>query len=378
MFSVFDLLVLSQIPQIGQNRLRMLVSHFGEPSEVIRASAKEIAAVEGFNKKLASHITHFFRGSDYEEAKRSAERQLSKLNKVEGQLVTFWEKRYPEALKKIYDPPPFLFVHGEFTEQDQYAIAIVGTRTPSSYGVTMAERFSHDIAKYGITIVSGLARGIDTIAHLTALKDKRRTLAVMGSGLDVIYPSENKSLAERIAQHGALISEYEMGAKPDAVNFPRRNRIISGLSLGALIIESDVGGGAMITASTALDQNREVFALPGNINSKRSHGCNTLIKDGRAKLVETVDDIIAELGPKLRPLLKDAVTTERKQPIELTLFEKKLYDILSNDPRHIDTIAEQAACSTADALINLLSLEFKNLVKQLPGKMFIRVDDLNV
>jgi len=378
MFSVFDLLVLSQIPQIGQNRLRMLVSHFGEPTEVIRASAKEIAAVEGFNKKLASHITHFFRSSDYEEAKRFAERQLSKLNKVEGQLVTFWEKRYPEALKKIYDPPPFLFVRGEFTEQDQYAIAIVGTRTPSNYGIAMTERISHEIVKFGITIVSGLARGIDTVGHSAALKDKGRTLAVMGSGLDIIYPPENKSLAERIANHGAVISEYEMGAKPDAVNFPRRNRLISGLSLGTLIIESDVGGGAMITASTALDQNREVFALPGNINSKRSRGCNALIKDGRAKLVETVDDIIVELGPTLRPLLKDVITSERKPPIELSLFEKKLFDILSNEPRHIDAIAEQAACSTADALINLLSLEFKNLVKQLPGKTFIRADDLNI
>jgi DNA processing protein len=374
MFSVFDLLVLSRIPQIGQNRLRVLVSKFGEPAEIIRASAKDIAATEGFNKKLAVHITHFFRSSDYEEAKRSAERQLSKLNKIGGKLITFWEKKYPEPLKRIYDPPPYLFILGEIKDEDRHSIAIVGTRSPSNYGNTITERLSHDISLLGIAIVSGLARGIDTVAHTTAVKCNGRTLAVIGSGLDVIYPSENKNLAERITQNGAIISECEMGAKPDAVNFPRRNRLISGLSLGTIVIESDLGGGAMITASIALDQNREVFAVPGNINSKRSRGCNMLIKDGRAKLVESIDDIIVELKPKLGTLLSGRISQEHKPPVDLSLFEKKIFDLLSIEPRHIDVLSEQSSLTTADVLVNLLSLEFKGLVKQLPGKMFIRIE----
>lgn len=374
MFSVFDLLVLAQIPSIGANRLRALVSHFGDPASVFSKSAKEIAEVEGFSKKLAVHIVQFTRSSKVDEARQYAERQLSRLNKVEGCLITYWDKKYPDLLKKIYDPPPFLFVKGEIIGDDKYAVAIVGTRAPSEYGCLMAERFSQEFTRLGITVVSGLARGIDTIAHSAALKSGGRTLAVVGSGLDVIYPPENRSLFERISEHGAVISEYEMGAKPDAENFPKRNRIISGLSLGTLIVETDIDGGAMITANTALDQNRDVFAVPGLVTNKRSRGCHALIRDGRAKLVEQIDDILDELAPKLRPLLKQAGKGEHEQPIpELTLFEKTIYDVLADESIHIDTIAERAHVSTADALVNLLSLEFKGLVRQLPGKMFVKI-----
>ncbi len=222
---------------------------------------------------------------------------------------------------------------------------------------------------WGLTVVSGLARGIDTAAHTAALKAGGRTLAVIGSGIDVIYPSENKRLAERISHKGAILSEYEMGAKPDAVNFPRRNRIISGLALGTLIVETTETGGAMITASTALDQNREVFAVPGPITENRSRGTNLLIKEGRAKLVEQVDDIVSELQTKLRPRLR---TEEKKIEIPLSLFEKRLFDCLGSGPLHIDAIAAQTGLATSDALVNLLSLEFKGIVKQLPGKMFVR------
>src|ERR1041385_71893 len=366
MFSVFDLLILSQIPNIGSNRLRTLISHFGEPGNVVHATAREIAAVDGFSRKLASQVASFFKNSKLGEAKRYAERQLSRLNKIDGHIITFWDKRYPDVLKKIYDPPTFLFVQGNFVEEDKYSIAIVGTRSPSSYGGTMAEKFASELVKLGITIVSGLARGIDTLVHSVALKNSGRTIAVIGSGLDVMYPPENKDLAGQIIQHGAIITEYEMGAKPDAGNFPRRNRIISGLTLGTLIIETDVGGGAMITANTALDQNREVFAIPGNINAKKSRGCNTLIKDGRAKLVESIDDIVTELASKFRPLLKGTAQVERKTPVDLTLFEKSIYDFLSETPTHIDTLSEQASIAISDTLVNLLSLEFKGLVKQLP------------
>ena len=373
MFSVFDLLVLSQIPYIGPNRLRLLVSHFGTPSAVFKASAKEIISLEGFSKKLSSDIVHFFKSSKFDDAKKYAERQLSILNKAEGRLITYWDEDYPELLKKIYDPPVYLFINGELTEEDKFSVGIVGTRSPTQYGKTLAEKFSQEFAKLGITVVSGLARGIDTVSHHATLKAGGRTVAVIGSGLDSMYPPENKNLSQRIARRGAVVTEYEMGAKPDAGNFPRRNRIISGLSLGTLVVETDIDGGAMITASTALDQNREVFAIPGNVSSKQSRGCNELIKKGRAKLVESIDDILEELEIKLRPLLKGALREHRKPAVELSLFEKAIFDALSEQPLHIDMISETTKISTADALVNLLNLEFKGLVKQLPGKVFVKV-----
>ncbi len=371
MVSVFDLLVLSQIPNIGSNRLRALVSHFGNSSGVFQASVKDIAAVDSFSKKLAAQVVHFREQVEFEGARRYAEKQLSRLNTIEGRILTFWDKQYPEPLKKIYDPPPFLFVRGEVCEDDKYSIAIVGTRSPSDYGNSMAEKFSQEFTRIGITVVSGLARGVDTVAHSIAIKNGGRTLAVIGSGLDVVYPPENRSLFERIATQGAVMSEYGMGAKPDAVNFPRRNRIISGLSLGTLVIETDINGGAMITANTALDQNREVFALPGTVTSKRSRGCHALIKDGRAKLVESVEDVLDELSSKLRPLFKHT-PREEHEPANISLFEKTIYDSLGEDPLHIDLIAERSGSTTADALVHLLGLEFKGLVKQLPGKLFVR------
>jgi DNA processing protein len=218
-----------------------------------------------------------------------------------------------------------------------------------------------------------LARGIDTLAHTSALKAGGRTIAIIGSGLDRIYPPENRSLAEKIIDQGVMISEYIMGAKPDAANFPKRNRLVSGISLGTVIIETDVNGGAMITATTALDQNREVFALPGNIGGKRSRGGNLLIKSGRAKLVESFDDIVAELQVRLRPILKDSDSMQQKPLPEMNLFEQTIFDVLSDEPCHIDAIAECANVSISDALVNLLNLEFKGMIKQLPGKMFIRI-----
>lgn len=372
MCSVIDLLILSQIPSIGANRLRSLVSHFGDPVLVSSASAKEISTIEGFSRKLASTVTHFFRSNDSAKAKLYAERQLSRLNKAEGNILTFWDERYPDLLKKIYDPPPLLFIQGTIEKEDTYAIGIVGTRSPSDYGISVAEKFSQEFAKLGITVVSGLARGIDTVVHAATLKQGGRTIAVIGSGLDVVYPPENKILSEKISAHGAVISEYEMGAKPDAVNFPKRNRLISGLTLGTLVIETDCNGGAMITANTALDQNREVFAVPGLVTSRRSRGSHALIKEGKAKLVENVDDILVELSSKLHPLLKSVLKKEHKPPVEVSLFEKNIYEVLTEAPLHIDVIARQSNASISDTLVNLLSLEFKGLIRQLPGKMFVR------
>ncbi|MGB9772932.1 MAG: DNA-processing protein DprA [Bacteroidota bacterium] len=368
--NVRALLELSAIPGIGSGRLRMLVSHFGDPESVLRASAKELTQVDGINRKLASLIVH------HEPNTQFVEEQLSRINKTNGKIVTFWDKEYPPLLKKIFDPPAILFMRGNLQQRDTHAIAIVGTRRPSSYGETMAEKFSRELASLGITIVSGLALGIDSIAHAAALKANGRTLAVIGSGVDIIYPSDNRKLAERIIERGAIISEFPMGEKPDSGNFPRRNRIISGMTLGTIIIESAEDGGAMITASTALDQNREVFAVPGSVLDKRSSGCHRLIKEGRAKLITSVDDVLAELEASLRPILKRRHGEEKRESPaaeSLNLFERKLYDVLAEGTLHIDLIAEKAGMSTSDALVHLLSLEFKNMVRQLPGKMFSRV-----
>lgn len=369
---VRDLLTLSTIPGIGPGRLRALVSHFKDTRAIAHASAKELTAVEGIERKSALAIVNFYRDSGESLAKRYVDHQLARLNKVDARIVTYWDRDYPALLKKIYDPPPFLFVRGGFDEHDQAAIAIVGTRDPTPYGTRMAEYFAGELARLGVTVVSGLARGIDTIAHHATIKAGGRTIAVIGSGVDVIYPPENKALVERLVEQGALLSEFAMGAKPDAGNFPRRNRIISGMTLGTLVVETGVDGGAMITATTAVDQNREVFAVPGAVSDKRRSGTNFLIKEGRAFLTETVEDILAELAPRLKAVLKNQALASREAPPDLSLFEKQLFDVLQDEPMHIDALAGHSHMATSDALVHLLSLELKGAVRQLPGKMFVR------
>ena len=362
--NVRDLLRLSAIPGIGANRMRVLISRFGTSTAVLEAPARELIKVEGIDKKLASNIAHQKITEDF------LDDQLSRLNKVDGRIVTIWDDEYPEYLRKIYDPPALLFVAGTIEKRDRFSIAIVGTRRPSAYGSTVTERFAGALAELGITIVSGLARGVDTVAHRTALQSDGRTLAVIGSGLDYIYPPENRRLATRIEQCGAIISEFFMGTKPDPGNFPRRNRIISGISLGTLVTETAENGGAMITASAALDQNRELFAVPGNITEKNSVGTNLLIRDGQAKLVHSIDDIIAELAVQLKPL----VASPAAKPLpQLTIFEQNVYDRLDDTPIHIDEIIERTGFSPSDTLVHLLGLEFKGMVRQLAGKYFVRL-----
>ncbi|MBM4160113.1 MAG: DNA-protecting protein DprA [Ignavibacteria bacterium] len=365
MVNVHDLLQLTSVPGIGPQKIRALISHFLDPAEVLRAPPRELIKIPGIDKKLASNIAHHMDGESF------ANDQLKRLNKVSGRIVTFWDKEFPELLKRIYDPPVLLYVLGEFTPNDRYSIAIVGTRHPTPYGQSVSETLARELARLGLAIVSGLARGIDTIVHSATLKSSGRTIAVIGSGLDVPYPPENRKLLERIAEEGVVASEFPMGAKPDAPNFPRRNRIISGLSLGTVVVESAEDGGAMITATTALDQDREVFAIPGNITEKRSAGPNTLIREGRAKLVQDVEDIVEELRPQLRHILRK--DREPEPPVEVSIFERSIMEVLRSEPTHIDAIAELTKLSTSDTLVNLLSLEFKGLVRQLPGKMFVKL-----
>lgn len=360
-----DLLLLLSVDGIGPGKIRNLLAKFKKINKILSSSGSDLMKTDGISKELASRILKV--NSRRKEIENRLEKDINKLDKIGGRIVTVWDDEFPPLLKKIFDPPLILYFKGTFEEKDNYSIAVVGTRQPTSYGKIQAEKICEELVSQGITIVSGMARGIDSIAHRTALKNGGRTIAVVGSGLDVIYPPENKKLFDEIAEHGLIISEFNLGTKPDAPNFPKRNRIISGLSLGTVIIETGITGGAMQTARLALDQNREVFAIPGNLGVRQAEGNNLLIQRGEAELIRTAEDILVELELKLKPVIGKNIP---KPQIDLTIFEEKILAVLSNDPMQIDKIAERTELSTSDCLVNLLSLEFKGLVKQLPGKMF--------
>lgn len=360
-----DLYLLLSVERIGPAKIRSLLSKFRTFQNIFSASNQELQEVEGISKELSSRIRKIY--SQRNLVKEFVEKELNHLKKIGSRIVTVWDDDYPKLLKKIYDPPLLLYVKGKFDEKDDYSIAVVGTRGPTNYGKLQAEKLVADLADQGVTIISGLARGIDSIAHKTSLKHNSRTIAVIGSGLDVIYPPENKKLFDEIAEKGVIISEFVLGTKPDAINFPKRNRIISGMSLGTLVIETGINGGAMQTARLALDQNREVFAVPGNLGVRQSEGTNLLIQRGEAELVTSAEDILNELELKLKPIIGINIPKPEK---DLNMFEEKIYNSLSNEPLHIDKISELTNLSTSDCLVHLLSLEFKGLVKQLPGKVF--------
>lgn len=354
-------LALSTVPNVGPIRFISLVKHFRSPEAVLSAPEKELTDFPEVGPVIASNIK---RKVDWE----LADEQLELIEKNQVQILTFRDEAYPENLKSIYDPPPFLFIKGEIKKEDKNAIAIVGCRAASPYGKQIAEKIGRELAKRGITIVSGLAWGIDSIGHLSALEENSRTIAVFGSGLDVIYPPENRKLAERIILNGVILSEFFLGTKPEKQNFPRRNRLISGLSLGVVIIEAGAKSGALLTACHALEQNREVFAVPGNIGAKTSEGTNQLIKQG-AKLVTSVEDILEELNLFAKTQDKEKLQIDVSS---LSDIEKNIFQLISFEPYHIDKIAHETSMTTAQALSALLSLELKGLVKQLSGMMFVR------
>jgi DNA processing protein len=299
--------------------------------------------------------------------------QLSRLNKSGGRIVTFWDADYPANLKRIYDPPPYLWILGTLQPRDASGLAIVGTRSPTPYGIQVADRMSAGLASLGLPIVSGLARGIDTAAHGAAVRVGGRTIAVIGSGIDVIYPPENRGLSQSILREGAIISEFEMGTKPDAVNFPRRNRLVSGIPLGVLVVETGPEGGAVITAHLALDQGREVFAIPSPVREGVRSGTNSLIREGKALLVESPDDIISELSPRLGISIGGGDRNIARTQPDLTLFERRVHDALGETPTHVDEISSRAGLSPSDTLVHLLTLEFKGVVRQMAGKLFARL-----
>lgn len=358
--------VLLSVEGIGPVKVKTLLSHFKKVDALLAADLNSLMHVEGISSVLAKKIIH--EKKNISSIRDAFSKEYEKLDKIGGTLISLWDEEYPYLLKKIYDPPIFLYCLGNFHSDDRNSVAIVGTRNPTSYGKEVCAKISDELASQKITIVSGLARGIDTIAHSSAVKFNSRTIAVLGSGVDNIYPPENKKLASAICENGVVISEFELGTKPDAVNFPRRNRIISGLSLGSIIIETKLTGGAMQTAALALDQNREVFAIPGNIDVRQAEGTNFLIQNSQAKLITKADDIIYDLQLKIAPGKKEK---KKKEVKGLSLFEEKIYSVLTDEPMNIDNIAAQSGLSIVDCNVNLLSLEFKGQVKQLPGKKFM-------
>ncbi len=357
---------LLSIEGIGPYKIFSLLNRFKTFRDIFSADLPDLTRTEGVNKKLAERIVKSSKNIDSIESRVNSE--LNLLKKINGKIITYWDEEYPELLRNIYYPPLVLYLVGNLENINRNGVAIVGTRKPTHYGIQQAEKFSAELVKKGLTVISGLARGIDSYAHRSAINNKGKTIAVIGSGIDVIYPPENARLFRSISENGSIITEFEPGTKPDAQNFPRRNRIISGLSLGVLVIETRANGGAMQTAAYALDQNREIFALPGNVNSPQSEGPNLLIQKGEAKLVLSGEDIIDELSNKLGLQKK---SSEKTLHISLSLFEQKILEALRNEALQIDIIANRASMNTSECLVHLLSLEFKGLVKQLPGKIFM-------
>jgi len=353
-------LAFNKIPGLGTARFRLLERHFPSLEQAWHADAGDLARA-GLDRRVVSNVLkHRPLISPDEEAER-LER--------EGILPLNWhDARYPARLKEIYDPPPVLYVRGELLPEDERSVAVVGTRRATAYGREATAAIVGDLARNGVTIVSGLARGIDGVAHRAALEAGGRTIGVLASGLDIIYPREHAGLARQIVERGALVSEYPLGMRPDARNFPRRNRIMSGMTLGTLVTEAGEISGALWTVRHALEQDREVFCVPGSVFSPASRGTNGLIQEG-AKLVMGYNDILEELN--LSTVAHQLELPPSPQPRDET--ETALLGQLSHEPTHIDELRRQTGLPIALVSSTLAVMELKGLVKQLGGMHYIRV-----
>lgn len=351
-------IALSLLPDIGPVSARKLLAVFGTPEKIFKARPDDLLSVEGIGVNRMKNIKEF---SLWEEV----EKQEKVIEQGDIKAVCFAEAAYPEMLREIEDAPIVLYVKGNIEPQDRYAVAVVGSRKLTHYGASVAEDISGELASMGFTVVSGMARGIDSLAHGAALKAGGRTFAVLGSGLDIPYPPENRTLMDKIAGSGCVITEFPPGTAPDKENFPKRNRIISGLSLGVLVVEATSESGALITARYAIDQGREVFAVPGNVVSSSSEGTNELIRRG-AVLTRKAEDIVKELAP----VLKGFIRSVEKMKIDVTQEEMKVCNLLSGEPKQVDDISRESGLPASEALGILLGLELKGAIKQITGKRF--------
>jgi len=355
-------IALNMIPQMGPVRLRRLLDAFGSAEKILLTRTDQLSAIDGVPRALADNISHW-----QEFADPAAE--LKKAADLGAHVITAEDDEYPSALREIHDPPIVLYVRGHLTERDRNAVAVVGSRKATHYATESAKKLSFQMAYAGLTVASGLARGIDTAAHQGALAAKGRTIAVIGSGLGELYPPENAELADRIAASGAVVSEFPIDTKPDRQTFPIRNRIVTGLSFGVLVVEAGANSGALISANMAAEQGRTLYAVPGRIDAPAALGSNRLIQQG-AKLVITVDDILDDLPLVFRekPDLPAAAPA-----VDLTPDQQKILEAIGTEETSLDSVIATSGLTAAVVSSTLLALEIRRLVKQLPGKRFVKL-----
>jgi DNA processing protein len=364
-------LALRLTPGLGARLTGKLLRQFGTPEEIFRATLTEL---EGCQLPAAVAQAVFSKA-----AYRDAEKELAQVRSNGCELLNWEESAYPKLLTQIYDPPPLLYVRGNKEVLRQHAIAMVGTRRPTPYGNQITERLARDLAEQGLTIVSGLARGIDSSAHRGACAAARGgTIGVLGSGIDVIYPKENRKLFEEVEKRGAIISEFPMGTYPAPENFPVRNRIVAGIGLGVIVVQGAQYSGSLITSRLGMEFGREVYGVPGNVTEPMSFAPNELIKQG-AKLVTGWQDVVEELPTEVRAELfpVEATTQEERASLfegSLSPTEKRLFELIRiEEPIHVDELVETTGLSSSEALAALCEMEMRGIIRQMPGKQFVRV-----
>ncbi len=362
------LLLLNAVPGVGNATIRKLLEYYGSAQKILSLTENNLAADQAIPARLAAAIVQF-------PQEQFLVKELALIAEHGVRVLTFNDEDYPANLRAIADSPVVLYVKGRLPENLSLSIAVVGSRGASLYGTSIAQQWSTRLAELGFTIISGMARGIDTAAHTGALKARGQTVAVLGCGLTHIYPPENKKLYDSISMHGALISEFAMETLPLPYNFPRRNRIISGLSMGVIVVEAAAKSGALITADFALEQGREVYAVPGKVDSPTSKGVHGLIKQG-AKLVSCVEDILEDIHPQLlQEAHGNVVPPEIKEPValgSLSESEQQIYGFIGDRPIHIDDLIDRCGTDALRVTVVLSCLELKHFIKQLPGKLFVR------
>ena len=354
---------LSRVPGLGCVSFKKLAGHLEDPTAALLAPVAALTEIQGLDENVIDGLRNF---SAWDEA----EKEIIRAEKAGVKIVPFTDSMYPARLRMIPDPPPLLYLKGEIRGEDQKAVAVVGSRSTSDYGRRVARDLCRGLASLGFTVVSGMARGIDGTAHETSLNAGGRTIAVLGSGVDRVYPAEHDKLYHRIIDNGAVISEFPIGTRPLAFNFPARNRLISGLSLGVVVVEATEKSGSLITAALALEQGREVFAVPGEVGASRSRGAHRLIRQG-AKLVETVDDIMEEIAPQLVVRGgKAGSAPKRTLPQNLSAELQTIFNLFEERPLQIDEVIESSGYSPSRVSEILLELELQGYVRQLPGKRY--------
>ncbi len=354
-------IALSRVKGLGCVGFKKLAVQFADPTVVFSASRARLAEVPGLDREAIEGLAGF---SEWEQAKA----ETLRAREAGARILPFTDSSYPPRLRAIADPPPFLYVMGEIRPTDEKAVAVIGSRSASDYGLRVTRDISYGLAALGFTVVSGMARGIDGTAHVSALDCGGRTIAVMGCGVDRIYPPEHEGLYQRIKQQGAIVSELAMGTRPAAFNFPARNRLISGLSLGVVVVEATEKSGSLITATLAVEQNREVFAVPGEVGSSRSRGTHRLIRQG-AKLVESAADIVEEIAPQLTQS-RETAPPRRTLPPQCSEDSRRIFDLLQERTLQIDEVIEQSGLASPVVSRVLLELELQGLLRQLPGSRY--------